>query len=169
MRHLALRSHIRRWFYTATIALSSAGLGARHAASRDATHGFVRARIRFHATRLDSHHEPVFDNPRWPYAKAGFEKHHATGYLRSVGPRQGSPHWPPPGWAAVVLPCATWPRPGTDTRTDDMSFDLPIELWVGLRSMSLTLELVSRSIRRQSKRVREIGKGTALRQLLAVV
>jgi hypothetical protein len=54
MRHLAHRAHMRRWFYTMFMALSSAGLGARHNASRDATHGFVRTRVRIHATRLDS-------------------------------------------------------------------------------------------------------------------
>jgi hypothetical protein len=160
MRHLALCAHMRRWFYAASIAVSSAGLGARHAASRDATasHEFVRARIRLHATRLDSHREPVallFDNQLWPHAMVGFEKHHATGYLRWAGPRQGSTHWPRP----------TWARPATDTRTDDVSFDLTIELCVGLRSMSLTIELRSRSIRRQSERVRDIGNGAALRQL----
>jgi hypothetical protein len=162
---------MRRWFYAASIALSSAGLGARHAASRDATapHGFVRARIRLHATRLDSRREPVarlFDNQLWPYAMVGFEKHHATGYLRWAGPRQCLALRPPPGGTAVVLPRATWARPAADTRTDDLSFDLTIELCVGLRSMSLTIGLRSRSIRRQSGRVRGIGNGAALRQLV---
>jgi hypothetical protein len=170
MRHLALRAHMRRWFYAASIALSSAGLGARHAASRDATatNGFVRARLRLHATRLDSHCEQValfLDNQLWPYAMVGFEKHHATGHLRWVGPRRGSTHWPPPWWTAVALPRATWARSATDTRIDDVSFDLTVELCVGLRSMSLTIELRSRSIRRQSRRVRGSGHGAALRQL----
>jgi hypothetical protein len=161
---------MRRWLYTASFALSSAGLGARHTASCDATatHGFVRARIRLHATRLGSRREPVarlFDNQLWPYAKARLEKHHARWYVRWVGPRQGSTHWPPPGWPGVVLPRATWARPATDTRTDDVSFDLTIELCVELRSMSLTIELRSRSIRRQSGRVRGSGHGAALRQL----
>lgn len=156
MRHLALRTHMRRWFSAASIALSSVRLGARHAASRDATaiHGFVRARLRLHATRLDARREPVaprFDNQRWPYAMGMFEKHSATGHLRWVGPRQGSTHWPPPGWTAVALPCPTWARPATDTKTDDVSFDLTIELCVGLRSMALTIELLSRSIRQQSR------------------
>jgi hypothetical protein len=161
---------MRRWFYAASIALSSAGLGARHAASRDATatNGFVRARIRLHATRLGSRREPVallLDNQIWPYAMVGFEKHHATGYLRWVGPRPSPARRPPSRWTAVVLPRATWARSATDTRIDDVSFDLTIELDVGLRSMSLTIELLFRSIRQQSGRVGDIGNGAALRQL----
>jgi hypothetical protein len=65
----------------------------------------------------------------------------------------------------VALPRATWARSATDTRIDDVSFDLTVELCVGLRSMSLTIELRSRSIRRQSRRVRGSGHGAALRQL----
>jgi hypothetical protein len=169
MRYLALRAQMRRWFYAASTALSSAGLDARYAASRNATAtiGFVRARIRIHATRLDARREPVallLDNQLWPYAMVGFEKHHATGSLRWVGPRQGSTHWPPPGWPAGALPRPTWARPATDTTTDDVSFDLTIELCVGLRAMTLTIELRSKSIRRQSGRVRDIGNGAALRQ-----
>lgn len=170
MRHLALRTHMRRWFYAASIALSSSGLGARDAASCDATatDGFVHARLRVRAIRLGPHREsvaPIFDNQLWPYAMGRFEKHHATGYLRWVGPRPCPARRPPSGWTAVVLPRATWARPATDTRTDDVSFDLTIELHVGPRSMSLTIELLARSIRRQSRRVRDIGNGAVLRQL----
>jgi hypothetical protein len=170
MRHLALRAHMRRWSYAASIALRSAGLGARCAARRDATatHGFVHARIRIQATRRDARGAPVallFDNQRWPYVMVGFEKHHATGYLCWVGPRPDSTHWLPPEWTAGALSRATWARPAMDKRTGDMSFDLTIELCVGLRSMTLTIELRSRSIHRQTGRVREIGNGGVLRQL----
>lgn len=170
MRYLALRAHMRHWFYTASIAMSSAELGARHAASRDATatDGLVRAWLRLHATRLTPRREsvaPLFDNQLWlwPSAKGRFEKHHATGFLRWADSRR--PHRPPPEWTAVDLSRTTWARPVTDTRTDDVSFDLTIELCVGPRSMSLTIELLSRSIRRQNGRVRDIGNGAALRQL----
>ena len=46
-----------------------------------------------------------------------------------------------------------------------MSFDLTIELSVVLRSMSLTIEVRSSSIRRQSAPVGDIGRGVALQQL----
>jgi hypothetical protein len=170
MRHLVHRAQMRRWFYAASIALSSSGLGAHHAASRDATttNMFVRARIRRDATRLDPRGEPVapiFDNQLRPDARGEFEKHYATGYLRWVGPRPSPARRPPPGWTAVVLPRATWARSATDARADDVSFDLTIELCVGRRSMSLTIELLFRSMGRPSERVRDIGTGAALRQL----
>lgn len=169
MTDLALRVQMRRWFYAASIALSSAVLGARYAASCDATatHGGLRARIRLHATRLDPHWEPVallFDN-QLPDANRRLEKHHATGYLRWVRPRPGSTPWPPP-WTGGGLPRATWARPATNTGTDDVSFDLTIALCVGPRAMSLTIELRARSIRRQRGRMLDIGTGAALRPLV---
>lgn len=170
MTDLALRVQMRRWCYAASIALSSAVLGVRYAVSCDATatHGVLRARSRLHATRLDPHWAPVallFDNQRWPCTKVVFEKHHATGDLRWVGPRPGSTPWPPP-WTGVGLLRATWARPATGTGTDDVSFDLTIALCVGPRAMSLTIELRSRSIRRQRGRVLDIGTGAALRPLV---
>lgn len=170
MRDLALRAQMRRWFYAAFIAMRSSGLGARQAASRDATatDGFVRARVRLRATRLAPGKKsvaPIFDNQLWPAAMAGFEKHDTTGHLRWVGPRQGLARWPPPEWAAVVLPRATWTRSATATRIAGMSFDLNIELCVWLRPRSLSIEVLFRSMGQQSGPcVRDSASGAALRQ-----
>lgn len=170
MSYLALRAQMRHWVSAASITLSSVGFGARHAASRDATatNGSIRVRLRRHATRLNVRHEPVallFDNQRWPYTMVGLEQHHAAGPLCWAGPRHCLARRPSPGWTAVVLPCAMRARSATDTRTNDVSFDLTIELSVVLRSMSLTIEVRARSIRRQSAHVDDLGNGAALRQL----
>lgn len=166
MRDLVLRVHMRRSCYAAFIAMSS----SRRGASRDSrtTDGFVRARVRFRTTWLDSSSAlvaPLFDNQLWPDAMAPFEQHDATGYLRWVGPRQGPVRCPPPGWTAVALPRATWTRAATATRATGMSFDLNFELCVRLRSMSLTIELRARSIgQKREPSVLEKASGAALRE-----
>lgn len=166
MRGLVLRVHMRRSCYAAFIAMSS----PRRGASRDSrtTDSFLRARVQFRTTSFDSSSESVahiFDNQLWPDAMVRFERHDATGYLRWVGPRQGLARWPPPGWTAVVLSCAPWPRAATATRTTGMSFGLNFELCVRLCTMSSTVELRARSIgQKTGPSVLEKASGAALRE-----
>lgn len=166
MRDLVLHAHMRRSFYATFIAMSSSRRGAR--CDPRATDGFVRARVRFRTTWLDSSSAlvaPIFDNQLWPDAMARFEQHDATGYLRWVGPRQGPACCPPPGWTAVVLSRAPWTRAATATRTTGMSFDLNIELCVRLRAMSSTIALRVRSIgQKRGPSVLEKASGAALRE-----
>jgi hypothetical protein len=173
MMAAAQRPLMRRWFSAAYIAIHSAELGVHHTAIRCAmgAGGLVHAKLWGRVTKLDPCREPValtLDN-QLPYAPCVFEKDHHTGYLRWVGPRQGHVYKSQP-MAAAALARTTQPhaqaRPTTDAGIAGLRLDLTVDIRVGIRSAYLTVEVLTRSARRQDgQRMRGIGDAAALRQL----
>ena len=174
MMDAAQRAPIRRWLYAAYIAMWSAEFGVHHATicCAMATSGFARARIRFGAARLDSCREPValiLDNQQGSYATCVFEKSRGTGCFRLVVQRQAYGRRPQPMWAAAVRPPVRPPSEQAlpvDARTTGFCFEVTAEIWLGIRSVYLTIEELPRSARpRCGQRMRGIGDAAALRQL----
>ena len=175
MMAAAQRAPIRRWFFAAYIAMRSAELGVHCTAIRCAMGdaGFVRARLWVRATRLDPYREPSalrLDNQPQPYAPCVFEKDDQTGFIRWVGPRHGLVRRTHPMWAAAALPSATrlseQASPAVHARITSFCCDLTIELRGGIGSVHLTVEILTRSARRQyGQRKRGISKVVVLRQL----
>lgn len=175
MMDAAQRAPIRRWFYAVCLAMSSVELHVHHTAIRDAmgAGGFVRARIRIRATRLDSCREPVapiFDNQLRPCTMWPSDKRRDTGYLRLVVRRLGYVRTTQPMRATAVLPPTTRPGepapPAVDAKTTGLCFDMTAEMRVGFGSVYLTAGVLARSARRRrGQHLRGIGGGAALWRL----
>jgi len=156
MMAAAPRAPLRRWFSVAYIAIHSAELGVHHTALRCAmgAGGLVHARLWGRATKLAPCREPValiHDN-QLPYAPCVFEKDHHTGYVRWVGPRQEHVSKSLPMAAAAVArttPPSAQARPTTDAGIAGLRLDLTVDIRVGMRSVCLTVEVISRSVCRQ--------------------
>jgi hypothetical protein len=176
MTAAAPRAPLRRWFYAAYLAMSSVELGVHHTAIRYAmgTGRLVHAKLRVCATRLAPCSVPVaptFDNQLWPRARWPSDKHDDhTGDLSCGVPRHEYARRLQPIGVTTALPPTTRlgePAPlAMEARVTTLCFDLTAKMRTGFRSVSLTVEALTRNARpRRGQHLRGIRDGAALWQL----